>query len=207
MTEIPSIKVKDVWLDSLLPEVAFDGWSEAVATKAAGNAGLGADEQALGAPSGVIDLIDHFFDKAEDTARQRLVDMDFSDLSVRDKVTTGTLEWLRALEDNKEAVRRAMSWGVLPWRFEQPIGRLGKVADMIWTSAGDTSKDYNRYTKRGLLALTLPSIIIHWLDHDDPVELKEFVERQINRASGFGRRSAEFPKRVWECLSSFGERK
>ena len=207
MSEIPSVKIREAWLSSMLPEVAFNGWMDSVATESAQKAGLDADQQALGAPSGVIDLIDHFFERAEMLAKRRLQEIDLSELSVRDKVTTGTLEWLRALENDKEAVRRAISWGALPWRLSQPLQRLWQVSDMIWKEAGDQSTDYNQYTKRGLLAMALPSIVLHWLEHDDPEELREFVNRQINRASTFGRRSSEIPRRIRECISSFGKKK
>ena len=205
MSEIPSAKIRDTWLDSMLPEVAFSGWTDSVALKSAVNVGLDADQQALGAPSGVIDLIEHFFERAERIARQRLEEMDLSDMRVRDKVSLGTMEWLRALENDKEAVRRAVSWGVLPWRMSQPLQRLWQVSDMIWTLAGDTSTDYNQYTKRGLLAMAMPSIVLHWLEHDDSEELREFVDRQLNRASTVGRSGSEIPKRIWDCISSLGE--
>lgn len=206
-TQMPSEKIRQIWLESMLPEVAFCGWIDSVATKAAEEAGLDAGQQALGAPSGVIDLIEQFFKNAETEAKLRIEEIDFTGFSVRDRVATGTMEWLRALENDKEAVRRAISWGMLPWRLEQPLQRLWRVSDMIWTAAGDTSTDYNQYSKRGLLAMALPSIILHWIEYDDPVELREFVDRQINRASTFGRKSSAFPRQIWECISAFGGKK
>ena len=206
-TQMPSEKIRQIWLESMLPEVAFSGWIDSVATKAAEEAGLDVDQQALGAPSGVIDLIEQFFKDAEMEAKLRFEEIDFTGFSVRDRVATGTMEWLRVLENDKEAVRRAISWGMLPWRLEQPLQRLWRVSDMIWTAAGDTSTDYNQYSKRGLLAMALPSIILHWIEHDDPVELREFVDRQINRASTFGRKSSALPKHIWECISAFGGKK
>lgn len=205
MSGTPSAKIREKWVDAMLPEVAFSGWTDSVALKSAEKVGIDDDQQALGAPSGVIDLIEHFFERAERLAKQNLEGMDLSDMRVRDKVSIGTLEWLRALENDKEAVRRAVSWGILPWRSGQPLQRLWRVSDMIWTVAGDTSTDYNQYTKRGLLAMALPSIVLHWLEHDDPEELKDFVDRQLNRASTLGRGSSEIPKRIWDCISSFGE--
>ena len=64
MTVTPSRKLRRRWLDALLPEVAFDGWTEAAAERAANEAGLDEGERALAAPRGVIDLIDGFFEEA-----------------------------------------------------------------------------------------------------------------------------------------------
>ena len=63
MTEPPSETLRRRWLAELLPDVAFDGWTEAAARLAAGRAGLSEGEQALAAPQGVVNLIDAFFDE------------------------------------------------------------------------------------------------------------------------------------------------
>ena len=56
------------------------------------------------------------------------------------------------------AVRRAAARGFLPWGAGPALQRSWKVADMVWTAAGDTSEDYNRYSKRGLLAGVIPLV-------------------------------------------------
>ena len=121
MTEPPSETLRRRWLAELLPDVAFDGWTEAAARLAAGRAGLSEGEQALAAPQGVVNLIDAFFDEAEAAARASLAGLDMSGMRVPDKVKAGVLAWLEALAPNREAVRRAASRGFLPWSAE--IGR------------------------------------------------------------------------------------
>ncbi|HBX93320.1 MAG TPA: COQ9 family protein, partial [Hyphomonas sp.] len=64
MTQTPSEVLRFRWLDAMLPDVPFDGWTEATAARAAKQAGLSEGEQALAAPNGVPDLIDAFFDRA-----------------------------------------------------------------------------------------------------------------------------------------------
>ncbi|KJS27779.1 MAG: rpsU-divergently transcribed protein, partial [Hyphomonadaceae bacterium BRH_c29] len=72
MTVTPSDKLRQRWLDSLLPEVPFDGWTEAAAVRAASAAGLSEGERALAAPRGVVDLIDAFFEAAGQAAKADL---------------------------------------------------------------------------------------------------------------------------------------
>ena len=69
MTITPSDAIRSRWLAALLPEVAFDGWTQAAARAAADKAGLSEGEQALAAPGGVMDLIEAFFDQAEADAK------------------------------------------------------------------------------------------------------------------------------------------
>lgn len=203
MTLPPSLLLRRRWLAELLPDVAFEGWSEAAARLAAGRAGLTEGEQALAAPQGVVNLIDTFFDDAEEAARATLAGEDLSALRVPDKVKRGVLAWLAALEANREAVRRAASRGFLPWSAGPALQRTWKVADMIWTAAGDASEDYNRYSKRGLLAAVLPAIILYWSDNPAPEDLDGFVTRRLANVSGIGRRAGQVAKPV---LERFGKR-
>lgn len=203
MTLPPSVLLRRRWLAELLPDVAFEGWSEAAARLAAGRAGLTEGEQALAAPQGVVNLIDTFFDDAEEAARATLAGEDLSALRVPDKVKRGVLAWLAALEANREAVRRAASRGFLPWSAGPALQRTWKVADMIWTAAGDASEDYNRYSKRGLLAAVLPAIILYWSDNPAPEDLDGFVTRRLANVSGIGRRAGQVAKPV---LERFGKR-
>ena len=203
MTLPPSEILRRRWLAELLPEVAFEGWSEEAARAAAGRAGLSEGEQALAAPQGVVNLIDALFDAADAEARAALAAIDMTAMRVPDKVKRGVLAWLAALEPNREAVRRAASRGFLPWSAGPALQRTWKVADMIWTAAGDASEDYNRYSKRGLLAAVLPAIVLYWADHPAPEDLDGFVSRRLANASGIGQRAGRIVKPV---LERFGKR-
>jgi ubiquinone biosynthesis protein COQ9 len=202
MPEAPSETLRRRWLDALLPEVVFEGWTEAAARAAAVRAGLTEGEQALAAPQGVIDLIDAYFDAAEAAARKTLEAQDLSGLRVPEKVKRGVLAWLAALEPEREAVRRAASRGFLPWGAGPAVQRTWKVADMIWTAAGDTSEDYNRYSKRGLLAAVLPGIVLYWADNPLPEDLDAFIARRLANASGIGQSAGRLVKPV---LNLFGK--
>ncbi|HRK67202.1 MAG TPA: COQ9 family protein, partial [Hyphomonas sp.] len=91
MTEAPSETLRRRWLEALLPEVPFEGWTEEAARSAAIRAGLTDGEQALAAPQGVVNLVDAFFDAAEAEARAALAGQDLSGLRVPDKVKRGVL--------------------------------------------------------------------------------------------------------------------
>jgi ubiquinone biosynthesis protein COQ9 len=80
MTQTPSEAYRSRWVEALLPHVAFDGWTDAAAAIAAKEAGLTQGEQALAAPNGVIDLLEHFFATAEAEARANLASEDISAL-------------------------------------------------------------------------------------------------------------------------------
>lgn len=190
----PSRKLKDRWLEALLPHVAFDGWSRESAVKSAKEVGLSDAEQALAAPGGVLDLIDHFFDTAEERLKSAIEKQDFSDSGVREKVGKCVQLWLNELAPHREPVRRAAQRAFAPWRTGPAAGRAWSVADTIWTGIGDTSTDYNKYSKRGILAATLPSIVFSWVDGADETTLDELIAKRLTRAMKMGQTGSKILK-------------
>lgn len=182
----PSLELRTRWLEALLPLVPFEGWTRAVADKAAQEAGLTQGEQALAAPRGLADLVDGFFDTAETEANTALLATDFTGMGVRAKVASGVKLWLAALSANREAARCAATRGFLPWVAGDALQRTWSTADMIWTGIGDTSTDYNKYSKRALLAATLPLIFMRWLDEEDEEVLDTYISDRLTRAMKFG---------------------
>lgn len=183
--------LRERWLEALLPNVPFDGWTTQAAEKAALEAGLTSGEQALAAPRGLPDLVDAFFDAAEREANAALLAADLNEMGVREKVSCGVKLWLGALAPNKEAARRAGVRGFLPWAAGDAIQRTYSVADMIWTGLGDASEDYNKYSKRGLLAAALPLIFMRWLDETDEAELDAYIARRLTGAMKLGQQAGK----------------
>jgi ubiquinone biosynthesis protein COQ9 len=175
MTHTPSDVLRSRWLDALLPHVTFDGWTDAAAALAAREGGLSDGEKALA---------------------------DVSALRMPDKVKRGVLAWLAALEPNREAVRRAAARGFLPWSAGPAVQRAWSVADMVWTAAGDTATDYNRYSKRGLLAAVIPGIVMYWLDNPAAADLDAYISRRLKQASGLGRRAGKVVSPIMDALKA-----
>lgn len=182
----PSQILKDRWLKALLPRVESSGWTDELAAQAAQEAGLSAGEQALAAPHGITDLIDHFMQRSIEDMRQIVAEQDMTDLRTHERVAVGLSTWLGILKPNQEAVRKAAGLGLLPWGAGAALKRVWAIADAIWDVAGDTATDYNRQTKRVLLSMVIPSVVLYWLDHDDPADVDAFINRRLKQAMRIG---------------------
>jgi len=182
----PSEKLRDRWLDAMLPEVSKVGWTAGAMRRAATAASLTPGERALAAPGGVTDLIDLFFERSADLMLESLATQDLAALRTHERVAAGLLAWLDALEPHKGAVRKAAGRGLTPWGTGGAIKRVWAIADTIWEAAGDTATDYNRQTKRALLSAVIPSIVLRWLDSDDREALARYIDRKLQRAMKVG---------------------
>ena len=108
---------------------------------------------------------------------------------VRDKIAFAVRTRLEYLTLQREAVRRLMMWYALPLHLPLGIRRLAKTVDLMWRAAGDTSTDYNFYTKRILLSAVLKATIIYWLDDETPgcAASWQFLDRRISEILKVGK--------------------
>ena len=198
----PSEKLKERWLKALLDEVETRGWTRGALHRAAETAGLSEGEQALAAPNGVNDLIDHFFDKAAEKTRRQLGKEDLDALRVHERVARGLRVWLDVLEPDKVAVRRAAGRGLLPWGAGAATRRIWRIADVIWEAAGDTATDYNRQTKRALLSAVIPDIVLRWLATADQDKIDALIMRRLKQAMKLGQAGGKVLKPVLDAVEA-----
>lgn len=163
-------------------QVPFDGWTKIAMERGAEAANVSSGEMKLMFPRGVRDVIAAFSAWAD---AQMLVELDaqprFDRWRVRDKVAFAVQSRLTALWPYRDAVRRLLPWAALPYHAPFALEQTYRTLDAIWRAAGDTSTDFNFYTKRGLLAFVLKATTLHWLDDESEGQQDSwaFLDRRI----------------------------
>ena len=102
-------------------------------------------------------------------------------MKIRERIATGVMVKLRAQQAHKEAVRRALAQYNLPWHAADGLKALYDTCDTIWRAAGDTSTDWNFYSKRLLLSKVYMTTLYVWLDDESEhqEETEAFLHRRI----------------------------
>ncbi len=175
---------------SVLAQIPFDGWTEVSFDRGVKLAGFTRGEADLLFPQGERDVIASFGEMADDAMQKRIDDEPgFDRMRVRDKITFAVRARLEALTPYREAVRRMMMWYAMPLHLPLGLKRLYRTVDLMWRTAGDTSTDFNFYTKRMLLAGVLKSTILIWLDDETPNcrASWEFLDRRISEVLKVGK--------------------
>jgi ubiquinone biosynthesis protein COQ9 len=168
---------------------SFEGWSEAMLAKSAVVAGLPALEARRFFPAGVADAL-AWYDAYLNTELQRLAaDAPLATMRVHERIHFLVKARLELMAPHKEAVRRALAWQAIPWHSGSSLARGWEIADTIWSLAGDTSTDFNYYTKRSLLLQVYASTLLFWLHDTSPAhkESWEFLTRRIQGVLTFGK--------------------
>lgn len=177
-------------LAAILAQVPFDGWSEQAFTHGAKEAGVKQGEAELLFSQGIRDVIEFFGATADEAMQKRIVDEPgFTRLKVREKIAFAVRTRLEFLTSQREAVRKMLFWYAMPLNLPLGMRRLYRTTDLIWRAAGDTSTDFNFYTKRTLLAAVIKTTMLFWLDDESPGcrASWEFLDRRIGEVLKVGK--------------------
>jgi ubiquinone biosynthesis protein COQ9 len=160
----------------------FDGWTQAAVDSAADRVGVDRAQARLAIPkdqAGKIDLYIRGVDRAlgDCFTPERL-----EGLKIREKIRAIVWKRLEIMEPAREAVRRALSILALPQNVPTALKIGWRTADVMWRIAGDTSTDYNHYTKRMMLGGVYGSTLLVWLEDQSEglAETAAFLDRRID---------------------------
>lgn len=172
-------------LGSITPHVPFDGWSEPAFKAAIADLGVEEGVARVVCPRGAIDLAVEYHRAADRTLAEALAHSDLSGLRFREKVAHAVK--LRLDLVDPELVRRAASAFALPHNAATSSRLVWESADVIWRALGDTSDDYNWYSKRLTLSGVISSTLLYWMGDDSPghAESWAFLERRIDDVMSF----------------------
>ena len=187
-------RAKDRILKAALPHVAFDGWSEAALKAAIADSGEDAGLARALYPRGGVDLAVAYH-KAGDAAMRAALDArDLGLLRFRDRVALAIR--LRLEGADRELVRRGSALFALPQHAGEGAGLIWSTADAIWLALGDSSRDFNWYSKRASLAAVYGATVLFWLgDHSDGNEATwTFLDRRIENVMQFEKLKADLRK-------------
>ena len=172
---------KTALLMAAVPHVAFDGWSPSAFSAAVAETGISEVEARSLCPRGAVDLAVAYHEIGDRAMVAALKGADLSDMRFRDKVAHAIRLRLKAITD-KEAVRRGTTLFSLPHMAPEGARLIWGTADAIWTTLGDTSDDYNWYTKRATLSGVYGAVVLYWLGDDsmDGQATDAFIDRRID---------------------------
>lgn len=193
-----SYKARADILAAMLPQAAFDGWTQKSLRAAVKNTNLPQGAEELYFPDGPLEVIRFWSDQMNMKIGSDLAELDQGAMKIRDKVTAGVLSALYAIGPHEEAARRALSRLSLPDALGQGPKQLWSAADVIWRTIGDTSTDGNYYSKRTILAGVIGSTLTVWLSDEDPQKAKarDFLGARIENVMSFEKAKWAFKKRT-----------
>ena len=193
--------LKQAVLKAVLKDAPFDGFTDTVLAKAGKSAGLDKVGLARLFPDGPLSLIEYFSTSIDDVMAEKLAALDLPKLKVRNRIKAAILTRLALLAPHKEAARRAAALMTLPMHARLAARMMYRTVDAMWRAAGDTSTDFNFYSKRGILAGVYGSVLVRWFNDtgEDEKATQDFLDARIENVMQF----EKFKAKAKETLSRF----
>ena len=175
-------QARDKILLATLPHVAFDGWTRRSLDAGVAAAGLPREMAFRAFPRGMEEVIGHWAEYGDRRMLEEMERLNLDAMRVRDRIATGVRLSIEVNTPYREAVRRALSFLALPQNAPIAARNTYNTVNAIWYAAGDTSTDFNFYTKRGLLAPVYVSTVLYWLsdESDDFSATWAYLDRRID---------------------------
>jgi ubiquinone biosynthesis protein COQ9 len=186
MSEALYAEEKRAILATALVEADFGGWSLESLRAASDKAGIDRERQRLAFPRGVLDVLEYYTQIADDEMAAQLSAHELSAIKVRERVKLAVRLRILALAAHKRAARAALHHLAMPLFAPEGLKLLYRTVDRIWREIGDTSTDFNFYSKRALLAGVYASTLATWTEDlsEDGAKTWAFLDRRIADVMG-----------------------
>jgi ubiquinone biosynthesis protein COQ9 len=172
----------------------FDGWTRAAVDSAAARLGIDPVQARLAMPKGQAELIDCYISEVDRALEAWFTPERLAGLKIREKIRALIWRRLEIMGSAREAVRRSLAILAMPQNLARAVRISWRSADLMWRIAGDTSTDFNHYTKRMTLGAVYASTLLAWLDDDSEGwrDTAAFLDRRIDDVMKFEKWKAEW---------------
>jgi ubiquinone biosynthesis protein COQ9 len=172
----------------------FDGWTRKAVDSAAKQLGIDPVQARLAMPKTRTGLIDLYIQEVDRGLEGWFTPERLANLKIREKIRALVWRRLEIMGPAREAVRRALAILAMPQNVPLAL-RIGwRTADAMWRIAGDTSTDFNHYTKRMTLGAVYGATLLVWLDDQSEgwADTAAFLDRRIDDVMKFEKFKAEW---------------
>ncbi|MGZ2412441.1 ubiquinone biosynthesis protein COQ9 [Sphingomonas sp. F9_3S_D5_B_2] len=172
----------------------FDGWTMQAVDSAAGQLGIDPVQARLAMPKGQAAMVDQYIREVDRALDAWFTPERLQTLKIRERIRAIVWRRLEIMAPAREAVRRGLAILAMPQNVPLFLRISWRTADVIWRIAGDTSTDFNHYTKRMTLGAVYGSTLLVWLDDQSEgmAETSAFLDRRINDVMNFEKWKAEW---------------
>jgi ubiquinone biosynthesis protein COQ9 len=172
---------KSAVLEAALPHIPFDGFTQKTLDRAGSEAGVDQKTLLRLFPKGPLSLVEAYSQIADAEMERRLAKAKLARMKVRERIALAVRTRIAVLASHEEAARRAAAFLSLPPHAATAAKLIYGTVDSIWRAVGDTSTDFNFYTKRAILAAVYSSTLVRWFndDSEDEHATWDFLDHRI----------------------------
>ena len=145
--------------------------------------GLNINEIELLFPEGNIDLIKFTLEQLNKDLEEYCKKIDLIRLPVHKRIKKVLLSKISLMNKNKLFYRSIFLNLLIPKKNFSLSNQLYNSVDQIWFIAGDSSTDFNFYTKRLILSGIYSRVILFFFNNNNQEELENILDESLKRVS------------------------
>ena len=145
--------------------------------------GLNINEIELLFPEGNIDLIKFTLEQLNKELEEYCKKIDLIRLPVHKRIKKVLLSKISLMNKNKLFYRSIFLNLLIPKKNFSLSSQIYNSVDQIWFIAGDSSTDFNFYTKRLILSGIYSRIILFFFNNNNQEELENILDESLKRVS------------------------
>ncbi len=195
--------LKTAVLGAALKRAPDEGFTDKMLSGAGKDAGTGEEMLVHLFPQGPASLVEFFSEQSDAAMARALAEKNLVEMKMRERIGAAVLARIDAIRPNKEAARRAAAFLLMPVNAPLGMKLLYQTVDTMWRAVGDTSTDFNFYTKRAILAGVYSSTLMRWFNDagEDESATHEFLAARIENVMQFEKFKAEIRERTKDMPS------
>jgi ubiquinone biosynthesis protein COQ9 len=172
----------------------FDGWTKKAVDSAATQLGIDPVQARLAMPKTQSGMIDLYIQEVDRTLEAWFTPERLAGMKIREKIRSLIWRRLEIMGSAREAVRRGLAILAMPQNIPLALRISWRTADLMWRIAGDSSSDFNHYTKRMTLGTVYASTLVVWLEDQGEgwSETAAFLDRRIDDVMKFEKFKAQW---------------
>jgi ubiquinone biosynthesis protein COQ9 len=172
----------------------FDGWTRQAVDSAAAQLGVDPVQARLAFPKRQAAMIECYIEEVDRALEASFTPDQLAAMKIRERIRALVWRRLEIMSDAREAVRRALAILAMPQNVPLALRLSWHTADLMWRMAGDTSTDFNHYTKRMTLGAVYGSTLLAWLDDasEGLSDSAAFLDRRIDDVMKFEKWKAQW---------------
>ena len=145
--------------------------------------GLNINKIELLFPEGNIDLIKFTLEQLNKELEEYCKKIDLIRLPVHKRIKKVLLSKISLMNKNKLFYRSIFLNLLIPKKNFSLSNQLYNSVDQIWFIAGDSSTDFNFYTKRLILSGIYSRVILFFFNNNNQEELENILDESLKRVS------------------------
>ena len=147
------------------------------------NYGLNIDETDLLFPQGNIDLIKFALEQLNNDLEVYCRQIDLIRLPIHKRIRKVLLSKISLMNKDKPFYRSIFLNSLIPKKNFSLSSQLYNSVDQLWFIAGDSSTDFNFYTKRLILSGIYSRVMLFFFNNNNQEELENILDESLKRVS------------------------